>query len=354
LVARSDDKDVSAYRNRYNFLAQNYEMSEFQSTMTSERDFFQFSLDSDDKRFTVFLMLIANPVYDTVFKYLMSDLDIAKGIISIILEQEIFQLSFKSQESNYQDDTGDLKVYHNDFIALIQTGANEYKNVLIEIQQAKIKANVRRFRDYLGEQYKKLDEIKVDGKTEKEYLPIISIYILNYILDPELPSVIKVDNNYFDLLTGIEVKRRVLFLEQLTHRSYFIQVPKLDLKLQTKLEWVLSIFEQKYFVEDKRTKEYSYHTEDSFIEKILTKLNVLRNDKSVMEELEIEERAWQEFDQAVKTLHDDLMEELQTKDKELQSKDKELEVKDNTILTQEQELKEKDRIIAELKRRMNL
>jgi len=285
-------------------------------------------------------MLIANPVYDTVFKYLMSDLEIAKGIISIILEQEIYQLSFKSQESNYQDDAGELKVYHNDFIALIQTGPNEYKNVLIEIQQAKIKANIRRFRDYLGEQYKKLDEIKVNGIAEKEYLPIISIYILNYILDKDLPSVIKVDNKYFDMLTGREVSKRVLFLEQLTHKSYFIQVPKLELKLQTKLEWVLSIFEQKYFVEDKRTKEYSYHTEDSFIEKILSKLNVIRNDKSMMEELEIEERAWQEFDQAVKTLQNDLMIELQTKDIEIQSKNRELE--------------EKDRIIEELKRKMNL
>jgi hypothetical protein len=313
-------------------------------------------------------MLIANPVYDTVFKYLMSDLDIAKGIISAILEQEIFHLSLKSQESNFQDDTGDLKVYHNDFIALIQTGENEYKNVLIEIQQAKIKANVRRFRDYLGEQYKKIDEIMVHEKAEKEYLPIISIYILNYILDNDLPSVIKVDNKYFDLLTGMEVNRRVLFLEQLTHKSYFIQVPKLDLKLQSKLEWVLSIFEQKYFVEDKRTKEYSYHTEDSFIEKILTKLNVLRNDKSVMEELEIEERAWQEFDQAVKTLHNDLINELivkekelaskikkiESKDKELKSKDKELHSKDKELHSKDKELEEKDRIIAELKKKMNI
>ena len=291
-------------------------------------------------------MLIANPVYDTIFKYLMSDLDIAKGIISVILEQEIIQLSLKSQESSYQDDTGDLKVYHNDFIALIQTGQNEYKNVLIEIQQAKIQANVRRFRDYLGEQYKKIDEVSVNGKADKEYLPIISIYILNYILDKDLPSVIKVDNKYFDLLTGVEVNKRVLFLEQLTHKSYFIQIPKLDLKLQSKLEWVLSIFEQKYFVEDKRTKEYSYHTEDSLIEKILTKLNILRNDKSVMEELEIEERAWQEFEQAVKTLHSDLINELKVKEKALEIKDKELE-------TKERELKEKDRIIAELKKKMN-
>ncbi len=284
-------------------------------------------------------MIIANPVYDTVFKYLMSDLEIAKGIISAILDQEIIQLSLKSQESNYQDDSGELKVYHNDFIALIQTGENEYKNVLIEIQQAKIRANIRRFRDYLGEQYKKIDEVNVNGKLGREYLPIISIYILNYILDKDLPSVIKVDNRYIDLLTGNEVHKRVLFLEQLTHKSFFIQVPKLELKMQTKLERVLSVFEQKYFVEDKRTKEYSYHTEDSLMEKIISKLNLLRNDKSVMEELAVEERAWQEFDQAVKTMREDLIEEIQNKEKEIQNKEKELE--------------EKNRMIAELMKKIN-
>ena len=30
-------------------------------------------------------MLIANPIYDTVFKYLMENLDIAKGIISTMM-----------------------------------------------------------------------------------------------------------------------------------------------------------------------------------------------------------------------------------------------------------------------------
>ncbi|MGE5343299.1 MAG: hypothetical protein ACM3SY_17660 [Candidatus Omnitrophota bacterium] len=33
-------------------------------------------------------MLIANPIYDTVFGYLMNDLEIAKGIISTIIEKD--------------------------------------------------------------------------------------------------------------------------------------------------------------------------------------------------------------------------------------------------------------------------
>ncbi len=32
-------------------------------------------------------MLIANPIYDTVFKYMMENIDIAKGVISTIIDQ---------------------------------------------------------------------------------------------------------------------------------------------------------------------------------------------------------------------------------------------------------------------------
>ena len=43
-------------------------------------------------------MLIANPIYDVVFKYLMDDSKIAKLIISSIIAEEIEELVFKPIE----------------------------------------------------------------------------------------------------------------------------------------------------------------------------------------------------------------------------------------------------------------
>ena len=43
-------------------------------------------------------MIIANPIYDTAFKYLMEDTNIAMGIISRIIGQKIIQIDFKPQE----------------------------------------------------------------------------------------------------------------------------------------------------------------------------------------------------------------------------------------------------------------
>jgi hypothetical protein len=47
-------------------------------------------------------MLIANPIYDVVFKYMMEDMDIAKGLLSAILKEEIVSLEVRPQESTLE------------------------------------------------------------------------------------------------------------------------------------------------------------------------------------------------------------------------------------------------------------
>ncbi|MBK9462903.1 MAG: hypothetical protein IPN94_26690 [Sphingobacteriales bacterium] len=45
-------------------------------------------------------MLIANPIYDVVFKYLLEDLEIAKGLLSEILQTEILHIAVEQQETS--------------------------------------------------------------------------------------------------------------------------------------------------------------------------------------------------------------------------------------------------------------
>jgi len=52
-------------------------------------------------------MIIANPIYDIVFKRLMENLDIARGILECILNTSIEQLEFASQEFTTPSPTGD-------------------------------------------------------------------------------------------------------------------------------------------------------------------------------------------------------------------------------------------------------
>jgi hypothetical protein len=284
-------------------------------------------------------MLIANPIYDTVFKYLMENSDIARGIISEIIGEKIEHLEFKTQE-NVLKIENKLTFYHLDFIAKIKQEDGGYKTVLIELQKSSTPTDIIRFRRYLGEQYKKEEEIKgKDGGIVKEPLPIISIYILGYYLSRTLPGVIKVNRLYTDVLEGKVVKERNEFIECLTHDSYVIQIPALRLQMKSRLEYILSIFKQEKFIDDDHhLKSYDYEIKDELMKKILKQLEKAAANKELLHQLDLEEMALREFESTVGRLE----KKLEQKDKTIEEKDKTIEEKDKTIEENKKTIEEKD------------
>ena len=123
-------------------------------------------------------MVIANPIYDVVFKRMMENERVAKFFIGTLLEQTIETVEVKPQEFTYTDEFAGIAVFRLDFIATIKTESGEYKKILIEIQKAKNQIDIMRFRNYLAEQYKKEDTLN----EEKVVLPITTIYILGFKL----------------------------------------------------------------------------------------------------------------------------------------------------------------------------
>ncbi|MDR0603254.1 MAG: hypothetical protein LBG80_03005 [Bacteroidales bacterium] len=126
-------------------------------------------------------IIIANPMYDTVFKKLMENERIAKFFLSTILEQQVVSLDIRPQEYTYKSDP-DLKknrkrkrpepehnigysIFRIDFMATIITATGEKKKILIEIQKSYDEEDLMRFRNYLAEQYKRIDKVNgVDSK----------------------------------------------------------------------------------------------------------------------------------------------------------------------------------------------
>ena len=78
-------------------------------------------------------MIIANPIYDSVFKFLLEDIDVAKRFISNIIGEEIIELTFKPQEQTTLSTKYLLTVFRLDFKALIKTPSGGHKKVLIEL-----------------------------------------------------------------------------------------------------------------------------------------------------------------------------------------------------------------------------
>lgn len=269
-------------------------------------------------------MLIANPIYDTVFKFLLEDLHVAKRIISIIIGEEIIELQVNPQEQFAKYNMYLRIMFRVNFIATIRTNNGSEKKVLIELQKSKNGFDVMRFRHYLGVNYSNPDE--VSGK--KAVLPILPIYFLGFPLSIQRP-VLKVGRQYQDLSSGEFISQKDDFIEQLSHDCFVVQIPSLTEKAQTKIERILSIFNQKWLF-DKEKKwllQYDGTTEDEDVQLLLKRLSLAIETPNVKEQIRVEETFDESMDRALREKE----ELLAQKEVELEQKDIELEQTKNEL-----------------------
>ena len=87
-------------------------------------------------------MRIANPIYDSVFKHLMENLEIARGLIARLLGVEILDLTPQPHEVTERQAAGVgdaqalMRVYRIDFSATMKQADGREHRVLIELQKA--------------------------------------------------------------------------------------------------------------------------------------------------------------------------------------------------------------------------
>jgi hypothetical protein len=234
-------------------------------------------------------MVIANPIYDVVFKRMMENEKVAKFFIGTLLDTTIETIEVKPQEFTYTDELAGLAVFRLDFIATIKTEAGELKKVLIEIQKAKNQIDLMRFRNYLAEQYKKEDLLN----NEKVILPITTIYILGFTLpDIETPCI-KVERNYKDLINNITIEKKSDFVEKLTHDCFIVQVDRITNRYQTRLDKLLSIFEQRHFTDEtKVVKEFKHQLDNEEVKITTDILHFAGTNPVERKKIEIEQEAW--------------------------------------------------------------
>ena len=278
---------------------------------------------------------IANPIYDVVFKYLMSDNKIAKLLISDLLGVKINILELRPQEFSTDTKNRTLTVYRVDFKAEIVLKSGEKLVVLIEIQKAKFTTDLIRFRKYLAEQYaSKQNTIEQDNKTVP--LPIITIYFLGYGLDhnKNIP-IIRVKRQYLDNYNGDNLSGRELFIETLTHDSIIVQIPALKKQRRNDLEKALSVFESGSKVQEVSINEADYP--ERYKSVIRQLLKAIGDDK-IRKTMDIE---------------DEIMEDLEKKERLISRQRKELEEEREKSKEKDEQLSEKDRLIKELQEQLN-
>jgi hypothetical protein len=298
-------------------------------------------------------MYIANPIYDVVFSYLMQDSKIAKLIISSIINEDVTKLSFQSEklvanvEGKLKKNRQHLTVYRLDFKAEIKTKEGGTKLVLIEIQKAKFPTDIIRFRKYLGENLsskENIRKVKIKNRYRKVGIPIVCIYFLGHSLDYTDASVIGVNRNYTDLITGKPIKEKESFIESLSHDSYVIQIPKLSQKRRTDLEILLSVFDQSNSIDS--SSHILNINEKDYPEKYRPLIRCLQKavlDPEVTKTMDLEDGIIDELED----MQRDIDELREGKAKERQRADAEMQRAENLEKEKEQVEKEKEQVEKE-------
>jgi len=286
-------------------------------------------------------MIIANPLYDVVFKYLLEDVEIARELLSTILGEEVQSVEIKPQETSTET-SGDIRILRFDFKAVIKKPNGEISKVLIELQKAKKAFDVMRFRRYLGDNYRKEDDVLNDkGEPEKLPLPIITIYFLGFPLNSIQSGVVKISREYRDVVTQEILDIKEDFVELLTHDSYLIQVRKLAKAARNKLERVLHIFSPIYqSTSDKHQLDFQGDTDDPLVKKMVDRLGRAIASEEIRDLMDVEDELDRIFDR-----------EMRKKDEMIAEKEEIIAEKEEIIAEKEEIIAEKDKLLIEEKKR---
>ena len=293
-------------------------------------------------------MIIANPIYDVVFKYLLEDADIARDLLSTILGEEVVHLEFRPQETSTESSEG-IKILRLDFKATIKKKDGTLFKVLIELQKSKQVFDVMRFRRYLGDNYRKEDQlVEKDGTILFRPLPIITIYFLGFLLNNVPSGVIKVKRQYVDAVTEEILGVKDDFVELLTHDSYMIQVGRLPKESRGKLDRVMQIFSPMYQNKaDKHLVDFQGDIYDPLVLRMVERLSRAIASDEYRDKMDVEDEIDRIFERELRKK--DML--IAQKDKLLNENVKRYEMsKKQVVNANKRTVAEKKRTVAEKKR----
>lgn len=284
------------------------------------------------------MTLIANPIYDSVFKFLLEDERAAKILLSALLKQDVRDLKMRRNEYTNLQQTR-ISLFRIDFSARIVDASGKDRLVLIELQKTWLATETLRFRQYLGTQYLNKENLVEKGAPGGFGLPIISIYILGHKVGDLEQPIVYVRRRYLDyddneIVKGIPDP----FIESLTHDSIIVQIPYLKENARNHLERILSIFDQGLRMDSDEHLLNIDEEKMSMDELLLVRrLTLAAASPEIRREMQVEDEILSEIEARDTT--------IMLKDKTIQLKDKLIEQKSQEIEQQSQEIKRQKDIL---------
>ena len=256
---------------------------------------------------------VANPIYDSVFKYLMEDDRIAKTILSALIKEDVVKVVMRPHE--YSNQTRDkLSMFRIDFAATIRHNNGEERIVLIELQKTWLPTETLRFRQYLGAQYSSKKNITESSPQGFAY-PMVAIYLLGHRVGDIEEPIVYVNHNVYDYDGRVVTKGMPdPFIDSVHHNCIIVQIPLLHGQVNNKLEKILSVFDQSK-AEQGNTQlidiDEKAYADDSEMMHMIHRLLAAAVDAEVRQDMNVEDEYYSEIERR----DTDLMQERQKLEK---------------------------------------
>ncbi len=295
------------------------------------------------------MLHIANPIYDTVFKYLMEDERIVKTILSALLKKEVIEAEMRKHEyTNGQRDK--ISMFRIDFGAKIREDDGSVHLVLIELQKTWLETETLRFRQYLGAQYANPDNMIKEDNPMGYGLPMITVYLLGHKVGDIEEPVLYVSHKPYDYYGNLVTKGIPdPFVESLVHDSIIVQIPRLHGNINNRLAEVLSVFDQtrkdKYNRQVMNINEADY-AEDEDMMRIVHRLVAAAADSKLRQDMNVED----EYFLAIENRDTAIMlrdKRIEKQDKKIEEQGKEIEKQDIKIKKLDQDLEQKEKALEQ-------
>ena len=285
---------------------------------------------------------VANPIYDSVFKYLIEDERIAKTILSALLKKEVVDVKVRRHE--YSNGSRDkISMFRIDFGAQIKETDGTLKLVLIELQKTWLETETLRFRQYLGAQYANPENILKDDNPCGFAIPMVTVYLLGHRVGDIKEPVVYVNHQSLDY-NGNPVSEGMPdpFIESLNHNSIIVQIPLLHGQVNNRLEQVLSVFDQTR--KDRHNRQVLNVEEDQYLHDddmmyILRRLLAAASDSKLRQDMNVEDEyfsAIENRDTAIMNRHKIIAQQ----DAQINEQNAMLSEKDAQILKQHNQMRQ--------------
>ena len=267
----------------------------------------------------------------------MEDERIARTILSALLKKDITRVEIRPHE--YANDKRDtLSVFRIDFGATVRDADGSEHLILIELQKTWLETETLRFRQYLSVHYQNPKNI-VEGSRDRHAIPMVAVYLLGHKVGDIEEPVLYVRHDSFDYNGNLVTKGLPnAFVDSLTHDSIIVQIPRLHGQINTRLDKVLSIFDQSRKDSDNQqvlNLDDSLYSGDSDMEHIVRRLLMAATNADVRMDMNVEDEYYSVIEKRDTEI---LMRERQLAEQKVQLNEQKVQLNEQKVQLNEQKV----------------